>query len=81
MTRMQDSPMKSARITTMRRKMAKRTELVVIIVLLVVSFAHLVRLLTGSEITIAGSVLPVWTSIIGCFGPALLAFLFWWSRK
>lgn len=73
--------MKSARITTMRRKMAKRTELVVIIVLLVVSFAHLVRLLTGAEIIIAGSVLPVWTSIIGCLGPALLVLLFWWSRK
>ena len=65
----------------MRRKMAKRTEFVVIFVLLVISSAHLVRLLTGAEITIGGSVIPIWTSIGGCVGPALLAFLFWWSRK
>ena len=73
--------MKSARINTMRKKMAKRVETVIIIVLLLVSIAHLFRLLTGTEVVIAGSVIPVWTSIIGGLGPALLAFLFWWSRK
>lgn len=66
---------------TMHRKMARRTEYVVIFLLLVISFAHLVRLLTGAEIIIAGSVTPIWISVFGCVGPALLAFLFWWSHK
>ncbi len=61
--------------------MAKRTEFVVIFVLLVISSAHLIRLLTGVEITISGAVIPIWTSIGGCVGPALLAFLFWWSHR
>ena len=66
---------------TRRRNMAQRTELVIIVVLLLISFLHLLRLLNGTEISIGGSVIPIWTSIFGCVGPALLAFLFWWSHK
>ncbi len=73
--------MSQRKMDTMRRKMAKRTEVVVILVLLVISSAHLVRLLTGAEIVIGGSIIPLWTSIGGCVGPALLAYLFWWSRS
>ena len=65
----------------MRRKMAGRVKVVIIVVLLIISVAHLMRLLTGAEIVIAGTVLPLWTSLLGCLGPALLAFLFWWSHR
>lgn len=61
--------------------MARRVRVVIVVVLLVISFLHLLRLCTGVEIVIAGTVIPVWTSLIGCVGPALLASLFWWSSS
>lgn len=63
-----------------KEHMARRVEVIIVVVFLVISLLHLVRLFTGAEIVIAGTVIPVWTSLIGCVGPALLAFLFWWSR-
>jgi len=60
--------------------MARRVEVIVVVVFGVISLLHLLRLFTGAEIIIAGTVIPVWTSVIGCFGPALLAALFLWSR-
>ena len=73
--------MSQKKVETRRRKIAQRTELVVVVVLLLISFLHLLRLLNGTEISIGGSVIPIWTSIFGCVGPALLLFLFRWSHK
>ena len=63
-----------------KQHMARRVEVIVVVVLLVVALAHLLRLVTGAELMIAGTVIPVWTSIFGCVGPAVLAGLFCWSR-
>jgi hypothetical protein len=63
-----------------KQTMARRVEVVVVVVLMIVSLAHLLRLITGAELVIAGTVIPVWTSLVGFVGPALLAGLFWWSR-
>lgn len=59
--------------------MARRVKVIIVVVFLVISLLHLLRLFTGAEIVIAGTVIPVWTSLLGCVGPALLALLFWWS--
>jgi len=67
--------------TVVKQHMARRVETVVLVVLLVIALAHLLRLVTGADIVIAGVVLPLWTSLIGCLGPALLAGLFWWSHQ
>lgn len=63
-----------------KQKMTRRTEFIVVVVLLFVALAHLLRLITGTELIIAGTTIPVWTSLFGCIGPAVLAGLFWWSR-
>ncbi|MDF1554907.1 MAG: hypothetical protein P1P84_17700 [Deferrisomatales bacterium] len=60
--------------------MGRRVEVIVVVLLLVVALAHLLRLTTGAELRIAGTVIPVWTSLFGCIGPAVLAGLFWWTR-
>ena len=64
-----------------KQRMARRVEMIVVAVLLIVALAHLLRLLTGTELIIAGTLIPVWTSLIGCIGPAVLAGLFWWSHR
>jgi len=64
-----------------KRRMARRVEAVVLAVLLVIALAHLLRLLTGATIVVAGVELPLWTSLLGCLGPAALAGLFWWSHR
>lgn len=61
--------------------MARRVETVVLAVLLIISFLHLLRLVTGTQIVIGSTHLPLWTSLIGCLGPAALAGLFWWSHR
>lgn len=61
--------------------MSSKVEVIVIAVLLVISLAHLMRLLTGVEIVIGGTTLPLWTSLLGFLGSAVLAGLFWWSHR
>ncbi|ORJ61611.1 hypothetical protein [Geothermobacter hydrogeniphilus] len=73
-------PVQQSRIPVIRQKMARRVEVVILFILLFVSTLHLLRLLTGTEIIIAGHLIPIWTSLVGFFGPLLLAGLFWWSR-
>ena len=75
------SPGKARRRTMLKQQMARRVEVIIVAVLLFVALAHLLRLITGAELTIAGTVIPVWTSLFGCVGPAVLAGLFWWSRR
>ena len=73
-------PHQAYKSAMIKQHMARRVELIVVAVLLVIALAHLLRLLTGAEIVVAGTVLPLWTSLLGSIGPALLAGLFWWSR-
>lgn len=64
----------------LKQRMARRVELIVMAVLLLVALAHLLRLVTGAELMIGGTLIPLWLSLFGCLGPAVLAGLFWWSR-
>ena len=72
---------KARKRTMIKQHLARRVEVIVVVVLLVVALAHLLRLVTGAELVIAGTVLPIWTSLFGCVGPTVLAGLFWWSRR
>lgn len=64
-----------------KQKMASRVEVVVLVLLLTVSLAHLLRLITGVELLVAGTPISLWVSFFGCIGPATLAGLFWWTRR
>lgn len=70
-----------SKIPIVKERMASRVEVVIVAVFLIVSLMHLLRLLSGAEIIIAGHVIPVWTSFIGFVGPLVLVCLFWWSRR
>ena len=72
---------KNRKRAVMKHRMGRRVDVVLTVVLLAVALAHLLRLLTGAEATIAGRVVPVWTSLLGCVGPAVLAGLLWWTRR
>lgn len=73
-------PDKARKRAMIKQHMARRVEVIVMAVLLVIALAHLMRLLTGTELTIGGKVVPLWVSLFGSVGPAALAGLFWWSR-
>ncbi|GAB4181229.1 MAG: hypothetical protein Tsb0017_21040 [Geothermobacteraceae bacterium] len=63
-----------------RARMARRTEQVMLGIFALVALLHLIRLMTGAKIVIAGTVMPLWTSWIGFAGPLLLIVLFLWSH-
>ena len=73
-------PGEARRRIRIKQQMARRVDTVVLVLLAVISLAHLLRLLTGAELIIDGTSVPLWVSILGCGGPALLAGLFWWSH-
>lgn len=73
-------PDKARKRVMIKQRMARRVDGIVIIVLLLVSLAHLLRLITGVELMIGGTRIPLWLSLFGCVGPATLIGLFWWSR-
>ena len=51
------------------------------IVFAIVALAHLLRLLFGSEIVIAGWVAPMWISWVGLIVPGLLSLMLWYESK
>lgn len=55
--------------------------LLAIVVLSLVAFAHLLRLIDGTEIIARGSVVPQWVSIFGVAVPASIAWLLWKEAK
>ena len=52
-----------------------------IIVFTIVALAHLYRLVSGVEILLDGSTVPLWVSIPGVLLPGLIAFLLWKESK
>jgi hypothetical protein len=50
---------------------------IVVIILIVISMAHLLRLVFQVEIIAAGFHIPVWLSIFGFIVPLVLALLLW----
>jgi membrane protein implicated in regulation of membrane protease activity len=55
----------------------KPVALIVSILLVLIAVAHLVRLVFGMEIVIAGMVVPMWISPIACVVMTVLAVLLW----
>ena len=51
--------------------------LLAIVVLSLVAFAHLLRLIDGTEIIARGEIVPLWVSAFGVVVPALVAMLLW----
>jgi hypothetical protein len=58
----------------------KTGTLLAIAIFTLVALAHLLRLLTGAEITLNGAVVPQWVSALGIVVPAGLAWLLWRQR-
>jgi hypothetical protein len=46
-----------------------------------VAFLHLVRMLSGTEITVGGIVVPLWASLPGVIVPGYIAWLLWSESK
>jgi hypothetical protein len=47
----------------------------------IVSILHLLRLLTGASVIIAGYSLPVWVNVLGFFAGGFLCILLLWFSK
>jgi membrane protein CcdC involved in cytochrome C biogenesis len=58
------------------RKMKTGSKLAIILFVLV-AIAHLVRLITATEITVGGNVAPLWVSAVGVIVPVAVAYLLW----
>lgn len=54
---------------------------IVAALLIVISIAHLLRLVFQVNIVINGSPIPLWASILGCIGSSLLAFFLWRENR
>ena len=50
---------------------------IAVIVFSLVSLMHLLRLFFGSEVTVNGSVVPLWMSVLGFLVAAVLALMLW----
>ena len=55
----------------------KPASLLAVIVLSLVSIAHLARLIFRAQITVGGAVIPMWVSVIGLFFAGGLAVALW----
>jgi len=63
-----------------KETMHRRLSVAILVLLSIISLAHLCRLVTGVALSIGQFVVPLWVSILGFVGPAALAGFFWWSR-
>ena len=59
----------------------KTGTLLAIVVFIVVAFAHLYRLVSGTEISLNGDIVPQWISVPGVLVPGLIAWLLWKDSK
>jgi len=60
----------------------KPVTMITVLFLAMVAVAHLLRLLLGVEVTVGGTLVPLWVSVIACVVPAALAVGLWReSRK
>lgn len=48
-----------------------------ILLFTLIAIAHILRLVSGIEATVAGWNVPQWVSVVGVIVPAALAFLLW----
>ena len=59
----------------------KPASLITAMFLCVVALAHLLRLASGVEITVGGTIVPVWVSALGVLGPGALALWLWQEQR
>lgn len=55
----------------------KTGSLLSVILFILVALAHLIRLVLGWEVTVAGESIPQWVSIIGTVVPTAFAVMLW----
>lgn len=54
---------------------------VAVVFLLLVALLHLLRVAFGVSVTIDGTAIPVWASVLACLGPAALAIWVWREQR
>lgn len=59
----------------------KPASLAAAILLSLVAIAHLLRLAFGVEMTVGGTVIPMWLSVVGVVVPLGVAILLWRERE
>jgi len=59
----------------------KTGSLLAVIVFVLVAIAHLLRIVSGTEIVIGGNNIPQWVSVVGVVVPGLIAWLLWKESK
>jgi len=59
----------------------KTGSLLATIVFVLVALAHLLRLLTQTEIMVNGIPVPQWVSVLGVIVPSGIAFLLWRENR
>lgn len=59
----------------------KTGTLLAIVVFTIVALAHLYRLLSGTEVSINGDLIPQWISVPGVLIPGLIAWVLWKESK
>lgn len=59
----------------------KTGTLLAIVVFTIVALAHLYRLLSGTEVSINGDLMPQWISVPGVLIPGLIAWVLWKESK
>ncbi len=58
----------------------KPATVVTVLFLFVVALLHLVRLILGVTVTVDGTTVPMWASVVASIGPAALAIWLWIER-
>lgn len=53
---------------------------VTVLFLFVVALLHLLRLILGVSVTVDGTAVPMWASVVASIGPAALAVWLWVER-
>jgi uncharacterized membrane protein len=50
---------------------------VAMVVFALIALAHLIRIALGWDVTVNGTFIPQWVSVIACMVAAVLAFILW----
>ena len=59
----------------------KTGSLLAVIVFVLVAIAHMMRVVSGTEVVVGGVEVPQWVSILGVIVPGLIAWLLWKESK
>ena len=59
----------------------KPVTMITVLFLAMVAVAHLLRLLLGVEVTVGGTLVPLWVSVIACVVPAGLVVGLWLESR